>query len=411
MNILLVNHYAGSPDYGMEFRPYYLAKEWVRHGHCVFIVCASYSHLRIKQPEIKNSLLIENIDGIKYIWIKTPKYESSLKRVVNILVFVLKLMRLSNEIVKLTRPDWVISSSTYPLDIYPVNRICKKSKAKLCYEVHDIWPLSPMVIGHYSKWHPFIFLMQMAENKACKSCDKLVSLLWNSEAHFKEHGLASGKFSCIPNGYVAEEWAKEKLPMDLPSPHDTVLSKLKRNGNILVGFAGGFAPSGSLMTLLRAAKELQMYNNIYFLFVGKGPEENLLRNFVKNNKLSNVFFLPPVAKRYIPLIDSFFDIAFVGGVHSVLHNYGTSSVKLTDYMLSSKPIIQAMDEPGSIIEKLQCGIRVEAENYKSVANAILRFSKLTSKERQIIGEKGRIYAENNLEYSILAKKFIEVLET
>ena len=30
MNILLINHYAGSPQYGMEYRPYYLAREWVK---------------------------------------------------------------------------------------------------------------------------------------------------------------------------------------------------------------------------------------------------------------------------------------------------------------------------------------------------------------------------------------------
>lgn len=32
MKLLLVNHYAGSPRHGMEFRPYYLAREWVRAG-------------------------------------------------------------------------------------------------------------------------------------------------------------------------------------------------------------------------------------------------------------------------------------------------------------------------------------------------------------------------------------------
>jgi len=37
MNTLLINHYAGSPQYGMEYRPYYLAKEWVRMGHRVII--------------------------------------------------------------------------------------------------------------------------------------------------------------------------------------------------------------------------------------------------------------------------------------------------------------------------------------------------------------------------------------
>ena len=35
MNILLINHYAGSPELGMEFRPYYMAKEWVKAGHQV----------------------------------------------------------------------------------------------------------------------------------------------------------------------------------------------------------------------------------------------------------------------------------------------------------------------------------------------------------------------------------------
>ena len=38
MNILLINHYAGSPDLGMEFRPYYMAKEWQKAGHHVRIV-------------------------------------------------------------------------------------------------------------------------------------------------------------------------------------------------------------------------------------------------------------------------------------------------------------------------------------------------------------------------------------
>ena len=51
MNILLINHYAGSPRHGMEYRPYYLAREWVRLGHKVQIVAASWSHVRPVQPE------------------------------------------------------------------------------------------------------------------------------------------------------------------------------------------------------------------------------------------------------------------------------------------------------------------------------------------------------------------------
>ena len=51
MKLLLINHYAGSPKHGMEFRPFYLAREWVRTGHQALILGASYSHVRTTQPE------------------------------------------------------------------------------------------------------------------------------------------------------------------------------------------------------------------------------------------------------------------------------------------------------------------------------------------------------------------------
>ncbi len=32
MNILLINHYAGAPETGVEFGPYYFVKEWIERG-------------------------------------------------------------------------------------------------------------------------------------------------------------------------------------------------------------------------------------------------------------------------------------------------------------------------------------------------------------------------------------------
>ena len=51
MNILLINHYAGSPEMGMEFRPYYFARKWVELGHEVSVLAADYSHLRRVNPQ------------------------------------------------------------------------------------------------------------------------------------------------------------------------------------------------------------------------------------------------------------------------------------------------------------------------------------------------------------------------
>src|SRR5687768_4263351 len=50
LRILLVNHYGGSVRHGMEYRPYYLSREWRKMGHDVLVVAASCSHVRSVQP-------------------------------------------------------------------------------------------------------------------------------------------------------------------------------------------------------------------------------------------------------------------------------------------------------------------------------------------------------------------------
>jgi hypothetical protein len=74
LNVLLINHYAGSPRHGMEFRPYYPAREWVRAGHRVQIIAASYSHLRRSQPQLDGDAWNETIHGVVYRWLKAPPY-------------------------------------------------------------------------------------------------------------------------------------------------------------------------------------------------------------------------------------------------------------------------------------------------------------------------------------------------
>ena len=407
MNILIINHYAGSPYYGMEFRPYYLAREWKRLGHKVTILGASFSHLRQNNPKIEHDFSEEEIDGINYVWFKTPEYCGAFGRIKNILSFVFKLQRSAKRVSELYHPNIVVASSTYPIDNYPAHRIAKFSGAKYAYEIHDLWPLSPMVIGGYSKFHPFVIAMQWGENYAYRHVDKVISLLWNAEQHCREHGLKEGKFECVPNGFNPEEWTKEALNQDLPPEHKFAFNELK--GKTIVGFAGGFASSGALMTLVIAANELKFHDKIHFVLVGNGPEEDNLKKYIVIHQLNNITFLPSVPKKMVPAIIQRFDIAFMGGVHSILHQYGTSYNKLTDYLLSAKPIVQAIDEPGSIVERLGCGLRVEAENVSETVSAIIRIVSLTPEQREELGKKGRDYAVRNLEWKALAQKFLDAV--
>lgn len=404
MNILMISHYAGAPQYGMEFRSFYMAREWIKKGHKVMIVGAVFSHLRKHQPTVGH----ENLEGIDYLWLPTRQYQGNgATRVITMFQFVHQVYRHAAEL-EAFHPDMVIASSVYTFDIYPCRHIARRTHARLVYEVHDLWPLSPMIIGGYSQWHPFIFLLQRGENYAYRHCDMVVSILDKAFPHMQEHGLTPDRFCCIPNGFVSEEWLPDNIA-PLPDQHLALLQQLQGEGKTIVGFAGGHTQSTAMHVFIEAAKLLNSRHNLAFVLVGQGPQKEELQELSRQYGLTNVHFLPPVHKEAIPQLLNHFDICYAGGVHSSLHQYGTSFNKITDYMVAGKPIVNSVDEPGSLIERVGCGIQVEAENTQQVAHAIARMADMTPSERSAMGEKGRNYALQNLDYATLSQRFIDAV--
>lgn len=402
MNIVLINHYAGSVYHGMEFRPYYLAKEWVEQGFNVTIIAAEHSHLRNNNPSIKSSVTKENIDGVNYLWLKTLNYQGNgIGRVFNIFSFVFQLFRFKRHLINTLAPDIVIASSTYPLDIFAAKGIAKKAKAKLIFEVHDLWPLSPMEIGNISKYHPFIQLLQYAENRAYRDADAVVSMLPCAKQHMKEHGMASEKFSYVPNGIVISDWKEDK---DLVFEHLNVMNDLKSNGYFIFGYAGGHAASNSLMTVLKAAKMLKK-ERVKFVFVGDGSEKKNLQLFQEEHQLNNIVFLNSIPKRNIPLLLEFFDCSLILAINSPLYKFGISPNKIFDYMMSKTPIIQAIEAGNDMISESGCGFSVASENPEELANAMSKMINLSQCERDKMGLAGYGYVTKNHDYKILAKKF------
>ena len=402
MNILMISHYAGAPQYGMEFRSYYMAREWVRMGHRVTIVGAAFSHLRKVQPPVGH----ETLEGINYLWLPTTHYEGNgIKRVLSMFQFCLQVYKHSRELIDF-KPDIVIASSVYTFDLYPCRHIARRTGAKLVYEVHDLWPLSVITIGGYSRKHPFILMLQHCENYAYRHCDMVVSILDKAFPHMQRHGLSEDRFCCVPNGYLKEEW--ENIDnITLPKEHEELLTRLHQEGKIIVGFAGGHTQSTAMDVLLDAAGLLKERSNLAFVLVGNGPQKAELVTKAQSENLSNVFFLPPIDKNCIPKLLQQFDICYAGGIHSTLHRYGTSFNKIIDYMLAAKPIVKSVDEPGCEVERVGCGIQVEAENASQVRDAIVTLANMSEEERENMGAKGQKYATENLEYHALSQQFID----
>lgn len=408
MNILLINHYAGAPKYGMEYRPYYLAHEWAKNGHQVRIVGSSFSHLRSVQPTVSGQVTYENLHGVEYYWIKTNPYKgNSLGRIKNIFSFTSKLFSKKKIYLNNFIPDLVIASSTYPLDIFPAIKIAKDHKALLCFEVHDLWPLSPMEIGGYSKYHPYIMMLQYAENFAYRNSDFVVSLLPKAKDHMEKHGLDLGKFHYIPNGFSLEEWNQNK---EAPENHVQVLEELKKKGKFIVGYAGGHALSNALSTLLEAAKQLGKEESIAFVLVGKGVEKQNLQKAALSMNLENVVFLPAIPKVSIPHLLDFMDVLYIGWAKNPLYRFGISPNKLIDYMMAGKPIIHAVEAGNDLVAEASCGLSIPPENAKLLTDAVRQMKGLSEEERRELGTKGKEFATKNHNYEALAKEFIRIAE-
>ncbi|MGO4479868.1 glycosyltransferase family 4 protein [Massilia sp. 2TAF26] len=405
MDILLINHYAGSPRHGMEYRPYYLAREWVRAGHRVRIMASDNSHIRTHQPDLAGApRLDETIDGIEYSWLRTPAYRGNgIGRVRNMASFVMNLYRDASRLARDFRPDVVIASSTYPMDIWPAHRIARLAGARLLFEVHDLWPLSPMELGGMSKWHPFIMLVQQAEDFAYRNADSVVSILPKVREYMESRGLAPDKLHLVTNGIDPAEW--HDTVCELPEEAGNLLARLRAQGMAVVGYAGNHGVSNALDNLLDAAR-LVRGEPIAFVLVGSGPEKTRLQQRAALENLSNIWFLEPVSKRAIPSLLRSFDIAYIGWHRQPLYRFGIAPNKLMDYMMAARPVLHAVAAGNDPVSEAGCGLTVEPESPQAVVEGISRLLALDANERRAMGQRGKAFVLENLTYPVLGKRFL-----
>ena len=412
MKIILINHYAGSPRDGMEFRPYYLAREWVRSGHCVRILAADYSHVRSNQPvQAKNSVLTwsESIDGIDYQWFVTPAYQGNgIARVVNIVTFLWRVLVSINQVLEEIKPDVVIASSTYPFDIWLARRIAKMSNAKLVFEVHDLWPLSPIEIGGMSPLHPFIQLCKYAENTAYKYADLVVSMLPNLSKYVTQKGLPLDRLLIIPNGIAMDEWSDE-LSDPVREDIGAAIMHARSVGHLIVIYTGSHGLPNALDTLLDAAGLLRA-EKISFILVGHGHERVRLQKRCLDERLVNVKMFNSVPKaQMVALLDSA-DMGYLGAPKHPLYRFGVSPNKMIDYMMARLPILYAIEAGNNPVKEAGCGFTVQAESSEDLAKSIKEMASLSDISRMEMGVRGREYALANHAYDVLAKKFVNSIE-
>ncbi|MFC2110052.1 glycosyltransferase family 4 protein [Bacteroidota bacterium] len=395
--IWVLNMTAGKPDSGWGERHYYFSKFWIKLGYDVKIISGSYNHLFKNQPEIgKEKFKLENIEkGITFCWVKIPEYDGgSIFKLWSMMVYAYRILSLSTK--QLGKPSVVLVSS---MPIFPILSgwyLKRKHKAsKLFFEIRDLWPLTPIYLKGYSKWHPMVLIMSWFEKFGYKKADKIVSLLPNAHRYIDEISKDPSKFVWIPNGIDEELLEKEALENEIVE----ILPKNK----FIVGYTGTMGMANALEYLIEATIELKENKNIHFVLVGDGYLKAELQEQVKGN--SNVTFIPKINKNQVQHMLSFFDVCFVGRNNTPLFDYGVSSNKFFDYMLSKKPVLVSSNKINDPIEMSGGGVIVKPESAKAIVEAIKLLSEMDKNELNLMGSKGYNYVKENHNFKVLSDKY------
>ena len=404
MNILYLNHYAGSPTLGMEYRPYYLAREWVRLGHRVQIVAASHSHVRTRQPVPGDEL----IDGIRYRWLPTPPYSGNgIGRLRNIACFLWPLWRDARALAEEFQPDVVIASSTYPMDIWVARRIARFARALLVFEVHDLWPLSPIELSGMSPRHPFVLLCRAAESTAYRRSDRVISMLPVVHEYMASRGLDLRRLAIVPNGITLDEW--QGTPPPLREDVAAAIAVQRAAGRMVIGYAGSMGLPNALDVLLDAAKLLRS-DPLAIVMVGDGLERERLARRIADENIGNVQLLPPIPKAQIPSFLTQIDVAYIGWQRVPIYRFGIAPNKLMDYMMGGVPVLHSVAAGNDPVAESGCGLTVAPQSAAAVADGLRRLAATPPAERHAMGERGRAYVSAHHTYPVLAQRFLQAMQ-
>ncbi len=395
MNIWIFNHHALTPDMSGGTRHYDFAKELVKRGYSVTIVASSFHYSKYKEMKEygHNDYIQENIDGINFIWIKTPPYlGNGLARVKNMLSYSYKVLNIIPKL-KLGKPDIIIGSSVHLFAVYAAYRLSQKYDTPFIMEVRDIWPQTLIDMG-ISKWHPFIIGLGWLEKFLYKKADKIISNLPYAYEHIEK---------CVPKDKVV--WISNGVDLD-----NITYTPKEKSKKFVISYTGAIGVANNLTLLVEVAEKLQEKKEMFFRIVGDGADKEKLEKLVNNKQLKNISIEDSVVKNKVSEILKSSDILYISIKDSPLYKYGISMNKIFDYMAAGRVVVISSNARNNPIKEANAGYSIEPDNLEQLEKIILDIYHLPQEKQNELGKKIRSYAEENYSISVLTDKLEKLLE-
>ena len=297
--------------------------------------------------------------------------------------------------------DLVLVHETSPITQgFPALVVKLIRRCPIFFWVLDLWPESLQAAGGINNKYVLGFFTWVTRLMYSNSQKILVS-----SKGFKNSILDKGDFEhkivYFPN------WAEDVFdnPPVLTEDQQAVVNKLPDGFKVM--FTGNLGEAQDFDHVLEAAKLLKENKRIKFILIGDGRKRAWITEFIDQNGLSDtVFWMGRYPIELMPAFCKCADVLFLSLKDDFIFSL-TAPAKLQSYMAMKKPILAMINgETQNIIKEAGCGLSVNAGDYKSFADNVLRLS--VSPDLEQFGIAGYEYYTENFSKSKCFDK-LEVL--
>ena len=402
MHILFLSHYFPPEVNAPASRTYENACWWVRAGHQVTVLtCAPNHPAGVVYPGYRNRLWQwEERDGIRVLRVKTylSANKGSVGRIANYVSYLLSAVLCS---LLAHKVDLVVSTSPQFFCGLAGAIVSRMKHVPWVLEIRDLWPESISAVEAISSPR-IIGVLETIETWMYRHAERIVSVTDSFVQHFVDRGVSRQKITVIKNGADLEMFTPMEQENGFRREHGL-------NGKFVASYVGTHGMAHGLDTVLEAAELLRPVPQVVFLLVGDGAEREKLLRRKEELGLDNVLMLPQLDKFRMPEVLAASDACLIPLRKTDLFKSVIPS-KIFEAMAMARPIILGVQgESQSIIEAAGCGICMEPENAREMADAVLALQRDRG-YAGILGQRGKVYVAEHFDRSKLAMRYLRVME-
>jgi glycosyltransferase involved in cell wall biosynthesis len=365
MRFLILTQYYPPETGAPQNRLSGLARELKQMGHEVVVLTAmpNYPAMQIHADYIGKKYARDEFENIPVhrAWIYVSKNRSVVSRLMNYFSFTFSSMYYASKIkgnfdyLMVESPPLFLGISAW--------WISKRKKAKMVFNVSDLWPESAEKLGVITN-KLFLKLATILEEwlykKSFMVTGQTQGIVQNIKSRFPDK-----KVHWLPNGVDESIFSFKK--------QDNVRQQLQlAQDDFLIMYAGIIGLAQGLDVILDAAILLPAESKIVYLLLGDGPEKSRLMQRVNDENITRVKFLELVSREVVPSYVDAVDVAVIPLKKMDLF-LGAIPSKIFENLALAKPLLLSVDGEARrlFIDEGNAGLFIEPENSQMLAEKSL----------------------------------------